>query len=113
MTIDEKINFEKRGGLVPTVVQDYRTGEVLMLAYANKQALETTLELRKATFWSTSRKEIWTKGLTSGSYMDIKEILYDCDGDALIYKVDPKGGACHTKDEHEESRRSCFFRKLL
>lgn len=106
------INFEKRGGLVPCVVQDVGNGQILMLAYVNQQALNTTFEKGMATFWSTSRNELWTKGETSGDFLRIVEILTDCDQDALVYRVEPQGaGACHTKDpESGETRKSCFYR---
>ena len=106
------INFDKRGGLVPCVVQDVRNGQILMLAYVNEQALNTTFEKGMATFWSTSRNELWTKGETSGDFLKMVEILTDCDQDALIYRVEPQGsGACHTKDpESGATRKSCFYR---
>ena len=108
------IDFAKRGGLVPAVVQDVADGRILMLAYVNQQALQTTLEKGMATFWSTSRNELWTKGETSGDYLKIIDIYTDCDQDALIYRVEPQGGgACHTKDpESGQTRSSCFYRKL-
>lgn len=100
-------NFEKRGGLVPVVAQDARSGEVLMLAYANKEAFRLTLKTSIATYYSTSRGKIWIKGETSGNLQKIKKILIDCDGDALIYIVEQKGkGACHTGE------KSCFFRSI-
>ncbi len=106
------IDFEKRGGLIPAVVQDMRDGLILMLAYVNEEALAETLESGMATFWSTSRNELWTKGKTSGDYLKIKKIFVDCDQDALVYVVEPQGkGACHTKDpESGDSRLSCFYR---
>jgi phosphoribosyl-AMP cyclohydrolase len=106
------IDFEKRGALVPAVVQDVRDGRVLMLAYVNEAALERTLACGMATFWSTSRGELWTKGETSGDYLAIVEILVDCDQDALVYRVEPRGeGACHTKDpDTGRARGSCFYR---
>lgn len=106
------INFEKRGGLVPAVVQDVTDGRVLMLAYVNQLAFETTLEKGMATFWSTSRNELWTKGETSGDFLKIVEILTDCDQDALVYKVEPQGGgACHTKNPATgKTRETCFYR---
>ena len=109
-----QINFDKRGGLVPTVVQDASDGRVLILAYVNELALQTTLEKGMATFWSTSRNALWTKGETSGDYLKIIEILTDCDQDALIYKVEPQGGgACHTKDPvTAKARETCFYRRL-
>ncbi len=108
------IDFEKRGGLVPAVVQDAADGRILMLAYVNAQALATTLEKGMATFWSTSRNELWTKGETSGDYLKIIDILTDCDQDALVYRVEPQGGgACHTKDPATgTTRTSCFYRKV-
>lgn len=108
------VTFTKRGGLVPAVVQDIRDGRVLMLAYVNAEALQTTLEKGMATFWSTSRNELWTKGETSGDFLKIIEVLTDCDQDALIYKVEPQGGgACHTKDPQTgKTRETCFYRKL-
>ena len=108
------IDFEKRGGLIPAVVQDVADGRVLMLAYVNAEALQTTLEKGMATFWSTSRNELWTKGETSGDFLKIVEIYTDCDQDALIYKVEPQGGgSCHTKDpDSGKTRETCFYRKL-
>ncbi|OHD10892.1 MAG: phosphoribosyl-AMP cyclohydrolase [Spirochaetes bacterium GWB1_48_6] len=107
------LDFEKRGGLIPVIVQDIASGEILMLAYSNKEAYEMTLAKGKATFFSTSRKELWTKGETSGDYLEIQEIRVDCDQDALIYKVKLLGdGVCHTWETKEKHRRSCFFRKV-
>jgi phosphoribosyl-AMP cyclohydrolase len=108
------IDFAKRGGVVPAVVQDIADGRILMLAYVNRQALDTTLEKGMATFWSTSRNELWTKGETSGDYLKIIDIYVDCDQDALIYRVEPQGsGACHTRNPVSgKTRVSCFYRKL-
>jgi phosphoribosyl-AMP cyclohydrolase len=108
------IDFAKRGGFVPAIVQDVKDGRVLMLAYVNAEAFATTLEKGMATFWSTSRNELWTKGETSGDFLKIVEILTDCDQDALIYRVEPQGGgACHTKNpETGKTRESCFYRRL-
>lgn len=108
------IDFEKRGGLIPAIVQDVADGKILMLAYVNPEALKTTLKKGMATFWSTSRNELWTKGETSGDFLKIVEILTDCDQDTLIYRVEPQGGgACHTKDpETGKTRSTCFYRKL-
>lgn len=108
------LDFEKRGGLVPAVVQNVADGRILMLAYVSPEALKITLEKGMATFWSTSRNELWTKGETSGDFLKIVEILTDCDQDALVYRVEPQGGgACHTKDpETGKTRASCFYRKL-
>jgi len=106
------VDYEKRGGLVPCIAQDVADGRVLMLGYVNQLALDTTFEKGMATFWSTSRKELWTKGETSGDFLKIEEVLIDCDQDALIYRVAVQGaGACHTKDpESGVARKSCFYR---
>lgn len=100
------LNFTKTtDGLLPAIVQDYQTNEVLMLAYINKQAWEKTLETGKAHFWSRSRNKLWLKGETSGHVQNIHQILVDCDDDTVVYKVEQLGGAaCHT------GHRSCFYR---
>ncbi|MBZ0270514.1 phosphoribosyl-AMP cyclohydrolase [bacterium] len=92
-------------GLVPAVAQDATTGEILMVAWANEEALRETDATGLATWWSRSRDELWTKGKTSGNTLAVVEVLIDCDGDTLIYKVRATGPACHT------GRRTCFFRK--
>lgn len=107
-----KVDFNKRGGLVPVVVQDFETLQILMLGYANEEALDYTVSSGEATFWSTSRDELWTKGKTSGDVLSMKEILVDCDQDALVYKVIRQGGTCHTKNKRGETRVSCFYRKF-
>ena len=99
MRFDEK-------GLVPCVMQDARSGEVLTLAYMNEESLQLTLETREIHFYSRSRREIWHKGATSGNVQRVRQIRYDCDGDALVALVDPVGPACHTGE------RSCFYRDL-
>jgi phosphoribosyl-AMP cyclohydrolase len=102
-----EIDFEKGKGLLPVIVQDYETGEVLMLAYMNRKAWLNTLETGKATYWSRSRNELWVKGETSGHVQIVKEILVDCDSDTLLLKVQQIGGAaCHT------GYKSCFYRKV-
>jgi len=107
------VQFEKRGGLVPVVVQEQVSKEVLMLGYANQEALDETIQTRYATFWSTSRNKLWTKGKTSGDYMEVQEIRVDCDQDALVYIVTLLGkGTCHTKDENGQTRKACFYRRL-
>lgn len=107
------LQFEKRGGLLPVAVQETQTGQLLMLASVNQQAFEITLKTKKATFWSTSKNKIWTKGLTSGNTLLIDEILVDCDQDALVYKVTlGKGGVCHTYNAQGKNRKACFYRKL-
>jgi phosphoribosyl-AMP cyclohydrolase len=96
-----------KNGLLPAIVQDYRTGEVLMLAYINKLAWERTLETGKAHYWSRSRNSLWLKGETSGHVQLIKDIFVDCDQDTVVFKVEQLGGAaCHT------GYRSCFYRKV-
>ncbi|MGI8944860.1 MAG: bifunctional phosphoribosyl-AMP cyclohydrolase/phosphoribosyl-ATP diphosphatase HisIE [Thermoleophilaceae bacterium] len=99
----EEIDFDEHG-LVPCVMQDARTGEVLTLAYMNELALARTLELGEVHFWSRSRGELWHKGATSGNTMRLRALRYDCDGDAIVALVDPVGPACHTGE------RSCFHR---
>ena len=98
-----------KNGLIPAIIQDYKTKEVLMVAYMNKESLKRSIKLKKACFWSRSRKEYWVKGETSGNFQLVKEIRYDCDLDALLIKVRQagKGVACHT------GNRSCFYRKLV
>jgi len=100
------LDFEKLGGLVPAVVQDFQTGEVLMLGFMNRLAWEKTLETKLATFWSRSRNELWIKGATSGNTQAVKEIWVDCDNDSVVLKVEQKGAACHT------GHRSCFYRRV-
>lgn len=110
-TLNFDLQFDKRGGLIPCVAQNVEDGQILMLGYVNQAALDCTLETKKATFWSTSRNELWTKGLTSGDVLELVEVLVDCDQDALIYKVKPLGsGACHTHNHQGEARKSCFYR---
>ena len=106
-------DFAKRGGLVPGVVQDVRTGEVLMLGWVNDEAWRHTFATGHATFWSTSRNELWEKGATSGDWLQIVEVRVDCDEDTVLYRVEPLGaGACHTKNVAGRTRNSCFYRKV-
>ena len=100
-----KVRFDERG-LVPCVMQDARSGEVLTLAYMNEEALQLSLETREIHLYSRSRREIWRKGATSGNIQRVRQVRYDCDGDALVALVDPAGPACHTGE------RSCFYRDL-
>jgi phosphoribosyl-AMP cyclohydrolase len=98
-------NFEKGGGFLPVVVQDHLSGEVLMLAYMNREAWERTLQTGYVHFWSRSRNKLWKKGESSGNVQEVKEIRLDCDEDALLIKIRQAGGAaCHT------GYRSCFYR---
>ena len=102
-----KLDFNKIGGLVPAIVQDYQTGEILMLAYMNPDAFNATLSTGKATYYSRSRQTLWVKGETSGNMQLIKEIWIDCDDDTVLLKVEQLGGAaCHT------GHRSCFYKKI-
>ena len=101
------VDFAKSEGLVPVIAQDWATGEVLMLAYMNREAWERTLATGKVHYWSRSRNRLWLKGESSGHVQLVKEIRVDCDGDTLLIKVEQLGGAaCHT------GFRSCFYRRL-
>ena len=102
-----ELDFEKGKGLLPTIVQDYETKEVLMLAYMNRQSWLKTLETGKATYWSRSRATLWVKGESSGHFQLVKEIRIDCDSDTILLVVEQVGGAaCHT------GYKSCFHRRL-
>jgi phosphoribosyl-AMP cyclohydrolase len=102
------VDFERGEGLVPAIVQDWKTGEVLMVAYMNAESWAKTQETGRACFWSRSRKKLWLKGETSGHVQIVKEIYLDCDNDALLLKVEQVGGAaCHT------GYRSCFYRQIV
>ncbi len=103
--MSDAVRFDDNG-LVPCVTQDWTTGEVLTLAYMNAEALRLTLESREVHFFSRSRQELWRKGETSGNVLRLRQLRYDCDGDALVALVDPAGPACHTGE------RSCFYRDL-
>jgi phosphoribosyl-AMP cyclohydrolase len=93
-------------GLIPAIVQDHRTREVLMMAWMNRESLQKTIETKKTWFWSRSRQKYWLKGETSGHVQHVKEIAFDCDADCLLIQVEQVGAACH------EGYRSCFFRSL-
>ena len=101
----ENIKFDEKG-LIPAVVQDAATGEVLMVAYMNEESLELSKKTKRATFWSRSCGELWEKGKTSGNFMYIKEIRVDCDADCILLLVEPAGAACHT------GKRTCFYRDI-
>ena len=102
-----QLDFTKTGGLVPAIVQDNETGEVLMLAYMNQEAFDATLSTGKATFYSRGRQTLWVKGETSGNVQLVKEIRIDCDDDTVLINVEQLGGAaCHT------GHRSCFYKKV-
>lgn len=101
-----ELKYDEKG-LIPAIIQDVKSNEVLMMAYMNKASLEKTIETGQTCFWSRSRRKFWTKGETSGNVQLVKEILYDCDEDTLLIKVEQKGsGACHT------GNRTCFYRQI-
>ena len=102
-----KLDFEKTNGLIPAIVQDYKTGEVLMLGFMNSRAFEKTIKTKKATYFSRSRQALWIKGEISGHVQNVKEIRVDCDNDTVLLKVEQIGGAaCH------KGYKSCFFSKV-
>ncbi len=105
MNIPENLKFDDKG-LIPAVIQDWKTNEVLMVAYMNVASLQKTVESGLTWYWSRSRQKFWQKGETSGHIQKVKEILYDCDQDTLLIKVEQTGPACHTGE------RSCFFRSF-
>lgn len=105
MKVLDEIRYDEKG-LVPAVVQDASTGEVLMMAYMNRESLRRTIEGGLACFWSRSRGEYWVKGATSGNTQAVESIAVDCDADTILVRVKPKGPACHT------GARSCFFRRV-
>ena len=100
-----ELDFKKLDGLIPVIAQDYKTGEVLMMAFMNKESWDLTMETGIVHYWSRSRKKLWKKGETSGNIQRVKEIRIDCDDDSILIKIEQVGGAaCHT------GFRSCFFR---
>ena len=101
-----KLDFDKQGGLIPVIVTDHETGQVLMLAYMNKASFPLTLETQTMHYWSRSRKELWHKGATSGHYQHVKSVKTDCDADTLLISVEQVGAACHT------GAYSCFFEEV-
>ncbi len=100
-------NFKDDQQLLPAIVQDSNSKEVLMLAWVNKEALEKTISTKQATFWSRSRKEIWVKGQTSGNKQEVISIKFDCDSDAFLFLVHSHGPACHTGE------KSCFYSEII
>ena len=104
MSFPKEVKFDEKG-LIPAIIQDAVNGDVLMVAYMNKEALEKTLKTKKAHFYSRSRKKLWLKGETSRHFQHVLSVHYDCDWDTVLVKVTQKGGACH------EGYRSCFFRE--
>lgn len=106
MSQEHLINFTSADQLLPAIVQDADSKEVLMLAWVNQEALEKTLVSKKATFWSRSRNQLWVKGETSGNTQEIVQIKFDCDSDAFLFLVHSHGPACHTGE------KSCFYREV-
>lgn len=100
-----KLKFDTQK-LIPAIIQDYKTNQVLMLAYMNLESIRRTIKSKKTCFWSRSRKEYWVKGMTSGHFQLVKGIYYDCDCDTLLIRVRQIGAACHT------GKKSCFYRKV-
>lgn len=105
MKIPGDLKYDEKG-LIPAVIQDWKTGEVLMVAYMNAASVKRTVQTGFTWFWSRSRQKFWQKGETSGHVQKVKDILYDCDQDTLLIKVDQTGPACHTGE------KSCFFRSF-
>ena len=110
----DKLHMVARGAraVVPVVLQNADSGEVLFIAYADAQALRETLASQTAVLWSTSRGELWHKGATSGDVLDLVEVRVNCEQNSLLYRVRARNGACHTRDENGAARRSCYYRKL-
>ena len=105
--MNDILDFEKQGGLIPVVAQDWQSGEVLMLAYMNRESFEETVRTGRACYFSRSRNKLWRKGEESGNVQHVREIRIDCDADAVVLRIDQIGGAaCHT------GHRSCFYRKV-
>ncbi|MDK2977485.1 MAG: phosphoribosyl-AMP cyclohydrolase / phosphoribosyl-ATP pyrophosphohydrolase [Bacteroidales bacterium] len=100
--MEQNLNFDKLNGLIPAIIQDYNTKEVLMLGFMNQEAYEKTMEKQMVTFYSRTRKQLWTKGETSGNYLQVKEIIPDCDNDTLLILANPVGPVCHT------GSKTCF-----
>ena len=117
-TLKQSIDFSKIDrildqGVIPVAVQEIRTKQVLILAYANRESIEYTLKHRIAAFWSTSRNKLWIKGEVSGAFLKVREVLINCEQNSLLYLVGLRGqGACHTKDSQGKFRISCFYRRL-
>ena len=103
-----ELQFNKHpDGIIPAIAQDFKTGEILMLAYVNEESFKLTMKTKRATYWSRSRRKLWQKGETSGNVQQVKEILVDCDLDTIVFQVEQVGGvACHT------GNRTCFYRKI-
>jgi len=105
MRFMEELKFDSQG-LIPAIVQDYENGQVLMLAYMNRESLEKSIVTGRTCFWRRSQKRLWVKGEVSGCFQEVREIFFDCDGDTLLIKAKQVGGSCHL------GYRTCFFRKV-
>jgi phosphoribosyl-ATP pyrophosphohydrolase/phosphoribosyl-AMP cyclohydrolase len=104
---EARLDFEKLGGLLPAIVQDQRTKEVLMVGFMNPEAWEKTIRTGMVTFWSRTRNVLWTKGETSGNFLGVRKIWIDCDNDTVLVEADPRGPTCHT------GARTCFFQEVV
>ena len=105
-------DFSKRGGLLPAIAQDAESGQILMVAYMNRESWQATLATGHATYWSTSRNELWEKGKTSGETFDLLEVRVNCEQNSLLYVVRPRrGGICHTRNAAGEPR-NCYYRRV-
>lgn len=104
---DLQLDFDKMDGLLPAIVQDRETKDILMLGFMNKDAWEKTVKIGLVTFWSRTRNELWTKGETSGNHLKVRRMWVDCDSDTILVEVDPVGPTCHTGE------RSCFFEEII
>ncbi len=102
-----RLDFDKQGGLVPAIVQDHQTREVLMVGFMNPEAWEKTVRTGMVTFWSRTRNTLWTKGETSGNFLGVRRIWIDCDDDTVLVEAEPKGPTCHT------GARTCFFQEVV
>ena len=105
--MEQNLNFDKLNGLIPAIIQDYNTKEVLMLGFMNQEAYKKTIESERVTFYSRTRNSLWVKGETSGNYLSVKEILPDCDNDTLLVLAEPTGPVCHT------GNKTCFANQNL
>ena len=106
MSLYDQLKFDPATGLIPAIIQEQKTGRVLMMAWMNRASLEQTLATGKTHFWSRSRQKFWMKGETSGHTQSVKDIAFDCDGDTILIQVEQIGAACH------EGYKSCFFRSV-
>jgi phosphoribosyl-AMP cyclohydrolase len=112
LDFDKLASLPQGAGVIPCAVQDADSGEVILVAYVNEQALKASIESRSAVFWSTSRNELWEKGKTSGQTFDLVEVRVNCEQNSLLYRVRPRaGGICHTRNRAGEPR-NCYYRRL-